>query len=178
MNCLLFHSLILFFMNEWLVSILQILSLPQYGLGSIFIISFLSATLLPLGSEAAVFGLIQLQPDWWWHTIAVATIGNTLGGTSNWWIGWGAQQILHPNRPNKMILKATDFLNRLGPKACLLSWLPGIGDPLCLVAGWLKMPFWPCIFYMAVGKLLRYIILTSLLMTAWQPLQNIFSLFH
>jgi membrane protein YqaA with SNARE-associated domain len=46
----------------------------------------------------------------------------------------------------------------------LLSWLPIIGDPLCAVAGWLKMPFWPCVTYMAIGKFLRYLILTELLM--------------
>jgi membrane protein YqaA with SNARE-associated domain len=158
-------------MTEWLNSLLAILSLPQYGLSSVFVISFLSATLLPLGSEAAVFGLIQLQPQLWWPTIIIATIGNTLGGATNWWLGFGAQQIIHPNKPNKMLLKAEQFLLKLGPKACLFSWLPGVGDPLCLVAGWLKMPFWPCFFYMAVGKLLRYIVLTFVLTSAWQPLK-------
>jgi membrane protein YqaA with SNARE-associated domain len=44
------------------------------------------------------------------------------------------------------------WLEQLGPKACLLSWLPGVGDPLCAVAGWLRLPFWPCVGYMAVGK--------------------------
>lgn len=158
-------------MTEWLNSLLTILSLPQYGLSSVFIISFLSATLLPLGSEAAVFGLIQLQPQLWWHTIIIATIANTLGGATNWWIGFGAQQIIHPNKPNKMIVKAEQFLQKLGPKACLLSWLPGVGDPLCLVAGWLKMPFWPCFIYMAIGKFLRYIVLTLVLTSAWQPIK-------
>lgn len=161
-------------MTEWLNSLLAILSLPQYGLSSVFVISFLSATLLPLGSEAAVFGLIQLQPQLWWPTIIIATIGNTLGGATNWWLGFGAQQIIHPNKPNKMIVKAELFLQKLGPKACLLSWLPGVGDPLCLVAGWLKMPFWPCFIYMAIGKLIRYIVLTLVLTTAWQPIKLLF----
>jgi membrane protein YqaA with SNARE-associated domain len=46
----------------------------------------------------------------------------------------------------------------------LLSWLPGIGDPLCTLAGWLKLPFWQSVFYMAVGKFLRYITVTGLLL--------------
>ena len=50
---------------------------------------------------------------------------------------------------------ALDYLQRLGPKACLLAWLPIVGDPLCAVAGWLRMPFWPCTAYMLVGKFLR-----------------------
>jgi membrane protein YqaA with SNARE-associated domain len=45
-----------------------------------------------------------------------------------------------------------------------LAWLPGVGDPLCAVAGWLKMPLLPCAVYMAIGKLIRYVVMTSLLM--------------
>ena len=50
------------------------------------------------------------------------------------------------------------------PRGCLASWLPGVGDPLCAVAGWLQMPLWPCTFYMAVGKFLRYLAMTSALL--------------
>ncbi|MBX9871964.1 MAG: DedA family protein, partial [Burkholderiaceae bacterium] len=57
-----------------------------------------------------------------------------------------------------------DWLERIGPKACLLSWLPAIGDPLCAVAGWLRLPFWPCLFYMAIGKFARYVTMTAVLL--------------
>ena len=60
--------------------------------------------------------------------------------------------------------RALQWLERMGPKACLLAWLPGVGDPLCAVAGWLKMPLLPCAIYMAIGKLLRYVLMTSFLM--------------
>jgi membrane protein YqaA with SNARE-associated domain len=53
-----------------------------------------------------------------------------------------------------------DWLERFGPKACLLSWLPLVGDPLCAVAGWLKFPLLPCMAYMAVGKFGRYVVMT------------------
>jgi membrane protein YqaA with SNARE-associated domain len=43
----------------------------------------------------------------------------------------------------------------------LLSWLPGVGDPLCAVAGWLRFAFWPCLMYMAIGKFLRYLVMTA-----------------
>jgi membrane protein YqaA with SNARE-associated domain len=61
-------------------------------------------------------------------------------------------------------VRVLGWLERLGPKACLLSWLPLVGDPLCAVAGWLKLPFWPCVAYMAVGKFLRYITMTVALL--------------
>ena len=59
--------------------------------------------------------------------------------------------------------RALQWLQRFGPKACLLSWLPVVGDPLCAVAGWLKLPFWPCVGYMAIGKFLRYVTMTAAL---------------
>jgi membrane protein YqaA with SNARE-associated domain len=60
--------------------------------------------------------------------------------------------------------RALGWLQRFGPKACLLSWLPVVGDPLCAVAGWLRLPFWPCLLYMAIGKLLRYVTMTAALL--------------
>ena len=64
-------------------------------------------------------------------------------------------------RHSRTHIKALEWLEKLGPKACLLSWLPAVGDPLCAVAGWLKLPFWPCVVYMALGKLTRYVVMTA-----------------
>jgi membrane protein YqaA with SNARE-associated domain len=61
-------------------------------------------------------------------------------------------------------VRALKWLERFGPKACLLSWLPVVGDPLCAVAGWLKFPFWPCLAYMAIGKFARYLTMTAALL--------------
>lgn len=155
-------------MSDWLANLLVFLALPQVGLSSLFVIALLSATLLPLGSEAALLALLQLQPDvqpdLFWSAIAVATLGNTLGGVITWWMGAGVRQALqhlrHESSTQTREARALRWLQRFGPKACLLSWLPVIGDPLCLVAGWLRLPFWPCLFYMAIGKFLRYLTLT------------------
>jgi membrane protein YqaA with SNARE-associated domain len=148
-------------MPDWIHHLLQILALPQYGLGTVFLISFISATLLPLGSEPAVFGLVKLNPELFWPAILVATAGNTLGGALNWWMGWGTHQALNRFKGHAVELRVISWLKRYGPKACLLSWLPIVGDPLCCVAGWLKFPFWPCLGYMAVGKCLRYVVMTA-----------------
>ena len=151
-------------MEAWLSSLLHTLALPEVGLSTVFVVSLISATLLPLGSEPAVFGLVKLNPDLFWAAIAVATAGNTLGGAIDWWMGYGAHTALNRYRRqanDTYHTRALQWLHRLGPKACLLSWLPGIGDPLCAVAGWLKLPFWPCLAYMAIGKCLRYITMTA-----------------
>jgi membrane protein YqaA with SNARE-associated domain len=155
-------------MDAWVESLLSLLALPKFGLGTVFVIAFVSATLLPLGSEPAVFGLVKLNPDLFWPAVLVATAGNTLGGAFTWWMGLMAErayeQLSDQKPPNA---RAMRWLDRYGTKACLLSWLPIVGDPLCAVAGWLKLPFWPCVFYMAIGKFARYITMTTAALWLW-----------
>jgi membrane protein YqaA with SNARE-associated domain len=158
-------------MDAWFESILLWLALPKFGLSTVFVVAFVSATLLPLGSEPAVFGLVKLNADLFWPAILVATLGNTLGGALTWWMGYAAERayerVNHRKPPNA---RAMRWLERFGPKACLLAWLPIVGDPLCGVAGWLKLPFWPCVAYMALGKLARYVTMTSALLWVWPVL--------
>ena len=150
-------------MPDWINALLALLSLPQYGLSTVFLVSFISATLLPLGSEPVVFGLIQLNPEMFWPVVLVATVGNTLGGAVDWWMGYSAHQAIDKYRHSSTHTRALAWLEKLGAKACLLAWLPVVGDPLCAVAGWLKLPFWPCLAYMAIGKFARYVTMTAAL---------------
>lgn len=163
--------------------LLQWLALPQFGLSTVFIVALVSATLLPLGSEPAVAGLLTLNPHLFWPAILVATAGNTVGGAISWWMGLGAHKAWKlarsrrhqgdethapphkpPHRQSRYHRLARYWLRRFGAKACLLSWLPVVGDPLCAVAGWLRLPFWPCVLYMAIGKFLRYLIMTVVIL--------------
>jgi len=150
-------------MEMW-TQLLEWLALPQFGLSTVFVVAFVSATLLPLGSEPAVLGLVKLNPDLFWPAVLVATVGNTLGGALSWWLGLGAHKVVDRAKGSRTDVHALVWLERFGARACLLSWLPVVGDPLCAVAGWLKLPFWPCVFYMAVGKFFRYLIMTSALL--------------
>ncbi|MBS0427176.1 MAG: DedA family protein [Proteobacteria bacterium] len=154
-------------MQAWLDSLLALLALPQFGLSTLFIVAFISATLLPLGSEPALFGLLKLNPDMFWPAILVATAGNTLGGAVDWWMGYGAHKVADKYAHSKHHMRVLAWLEKLGPKACLLSWLPVVGDPLCAVAGWLRLSFWPCLVYMAIGKFARYICMTVALLYLW-----------
>lgn len=158
------------YMEHWYDSLLTLLALPEYGLSSLFIVAFVSATLLPLGSEPALFGLLQLQPDMFWPAVLVATAGNTVGGAVDWWMGYAAHQVADKYSHSKHHLRVLNWLERLGPKACLLAWLPLFGDPLCAVAGWLRLSFWPCVFYMAIGKFARYVTMTVALIYIWPKL--------
>lgn len=152
-------------LTAWIAALLTWLALPTVGLPAVFIVALVSATLLPMGSEPIVFAVIKADPSLFWPAIAVATVGNTLGGGISWLMGSGAalgyQRIKRAPPPHPRLLAA---LQRFGPKACLLSWLPVVGDPLCAVAGWLRLPLGPCLVYMAIGKFARYLLMTSALL--------------
>ncbi len=140
--------------------LLALLAAPAVGLSSVFVISFVSATLVPLGSEPAVFAVIKSNPAMFWPAILVATCGNTLGGALDYFIGYRAKVAFAKERESRWFA----WLARYGAKTMLLSWVPGIGDPLCTLGGWLHLPFWPSIGYMAIGKFMRYLTMTAALL--------------
>ena len=151
-------------MESFVDGLLETASLPKVGLPAVFVVALISATLLPMGSEPVVFGYVKLNPDMFWVTVLVATVGNTIGGMVNYWLAFGAHQVL---ARDKHTPRALAWLERMGPKACFFAFLPAIGDPLTAVAGWLKMPWGPVLLWQAAGKLTRYTLFTALLL--WVP---------
>lgn len=118
------------------------------SLGALFVSSFLAATLLPGGSEAVLYGVLQYHPELRWPALGVATLGNTLGGLSSYLIG----RLI----PQKNVLKGLAMVQRWGSPVLLLSWVPLIGDPLCVAAGWLRLNPWLSTLFIAAGKFARY----------------------
>jgi len=123
-------------------------------LWALFAASFLAATLLPGGSEAALYGALKLHPDQYWPALGVASIGNTLGGMSSYLIG----RII----PQKKNLPGLQIARKYGSPALLLSWVPFIGDPLCVAAGWLRFNPWLSALFMGFGKFARYVAIASI----------------
>ena len=115
--------------------------------------SFLAATLLPGGSEAVLFGVLKLNPQQYWPALAAATVGNTLGGMSSYLIG----RVI----PQHKELKGLKWVQQYGSPALLLSWVPVIGDPLCVAAGWLRINPWLSALFMALGKFMRYLVIAA-----------------
>jgi len=126
----------------------------EASLWALFGSSFLAATLLPGGSEAALFAVLKLHPGQYWLALAIATLGNTLGGISSYLIGRFI--------PEKKELPGLAAVHKYGSPALLLSWVPIIGDPLCVAAGWLRLNPWFSALFMGLGKLARYLVIASL----------------
>ena len=118
------------------------------SLWAMFASSFLAATLLPGGSEAVLYALLNVHPEMLWPTLFVATAGNTLGGLSSYLVG----RLIPQTRP----LKGIAALRRYGTPVLLLSWAPFIGDALCVAAGWLRLNAALAALYIAIGKFARY----------------------
>lgn len=119
--------------------------------------SFLSATLLPGSSEALLVALLIAKSASVYGLILVASLGNTLGGLTNIILG----RLLPLKRQGRWHEIAMTWLQRLGPAALLLSWLPVVGDLLCVLAGWLRFGWLPSILFLAIGKTLRYIVIAT-----------------
>lgn len=133
--------------------------IEDYGLLGLFVSSFISSTILPGGSEAVLASLALYDHHGMAVLLLVATAGNTLGGLSSWLIGflvarrWPAGRLEKPAHR-----RAVAWLQRHGSPILLLSWLPVIGDPLCVAAGWLRINFWLSALLIAAGKLSRYLV--------------------
>ena len=126
---------------------------PDTGLWSLFISAFVSATILPGNSEIVMVAVLAKFPNLFWETIVVATIGNTMGGMTSYAIG----RVV----PTKVERKALGWMRRYGEWALLLSWVPVIGDALCVAAGWFRINPWLALVMLAIGKCARYLVIAG-----------------
>jgi membrane protein YqaA with SNARE-associated domain len=127
------------------------------SLWGLFSSAFLSATLLPGGSELLLAYLVANSVASPGLLLFIATAGNTLGGFTTYLLG----RFLAWRFPNKPLRKehhiAIARLQRWGSLTLLLSWAPVIGDPLCAAAGYLKLNPLLSIILLAAGKAARYL---------------------
>jgi membrane protein YqaA with SNARE-associated domain len=136
--------------------------LTGYGLGGLFIASFLAATILPLSSEL-VLGYLLLHHYTVPGVLAVATLGNVLGALTNYGVGRaGSGPVLEKifRVSPEDIETARHRFKTHGTISLLLAWVPVIGDPLTVVAGMLKIRIWVFLTLVTIGKFTRYAVLS------------------
>ncbi len=140
----------------------------EYSLAGLFISAFVSSTILPGSSEIVLTALAAQGEISRWNLLLVATLGNTLGGMSSWGLGWIISwrfPLTELSKPAHR--KAVDRLREWGSPLLLLSWVPIMGDPLCIAAGWLRLSGVRAFLFIGSGKALRYALLLALLPTEW-----------
>lgn len=99
---------------------------------ALFAAAFISATVLPGGSEAVLAGAVAGTPSRVVEFVLIAMLGNALA-----------------------------WLHKYGYWALLMTWLPLFGDALPIAAGWLRLKALPCFLLIALGKGLRYAVVAG-----------------
>lgn len=136
---------------------------------SLFAAAFLAATIFPAQSEALLLALIVGGSHSVGWLVLVATLGNTLGSVLNWWLGRYLHHFRHRRWfpvSEKTLNAAEQRFQKYGLWSLLLSWVPIIGDPLTVVAGLLRVPFWTFLFLVGVAKGMRYLLISGVV---WLP---------
>jgi len=137
----------------------------ELGLWGLFLASFLAATVLPFSSEA-VLGAMALGSWSGQSLLLVASIGNTLGGLTNYAIGrWIPEQKLIQRLridPVKAV-RWRVLVQRYGAWAALLCWLPIVGDAIAIALGLFRAPFVTSAILMFIGKAVRYAVILQLM---------------
>ena len=134
----------------------MVVHLPE--LAGLLLASFAAATLVPMPSEAALYGYLQLYPEQAALGVGVATLGNTAGGMTTYLVG----RFIPERTRARLNPRTVAHLTRYGAPALLLAWLPIVGDALCAAAGWLRMKWWAALGFMAAGRLARYVVIAWL----------------
>ena len=154
------------------------------SLASLFISSFLAATLLPGGSEAVLFAVLKAYPDTFWPALLLGTLGNTLGGMVSFGMGWMLPQFRHgdaehsgaggaasgsltpsdiaPDEASRVRTqqpKQVEPVRKYGAPILLFAWVPLIGDALCVAAGWLRLNPLHAALFILIGKFARYVLI-------------------
>lgn len=134
----------------------------EYSLAGLFLSAFISSTLLPGGSEALLAWEVSQRGEWL-LPVLVATAGNLLGSMLTFVMGVWLRRRYPLRILSERHRRAEQRLKRYGPAALLLAWLPIIGDPLCLVAGWIGFSWRSSVLLIGLGKLARYLAVAGLI---------------
>ncbi|SFT69106.1 YqaA family protein [Pseudomonas marincola] len=134
------------------------------GYVGLFLAAFGAATLLPMQSEAVLVGLLLTDRYTVWTLLAVAITGNVLGSVLNWLLGRSIEHYRHKRWfpvSESRLEKTQQAYHRFGRWSLLLSWVPIIGDPLTVVAGVMREPFWSFLLIVTLAKAARYLLLAG-----------------
>jgi membrane protein YqaA with SNARE-associated domain len=126
----------------------------EWGLVGLFLVCFLASTIIPFPSEATLLFFLNEGTYSSFSILMVASLGNCLGGSTNYLLGYSGRKILS----KKQLLKSESLIQRYGFWTALFSWLPIIGDPLLIVLGAYRVSFWKMMGLMSLGKVVRYLL--------------------
>jgi membrane protein YqaA with SNARE-associated domain len=125
----------------------------EWGLLGLFFVCFLAATIIPFPSETAVLFFLQSGDYSTTWILVIASLGNCIGGSTNYFLGYFGRKILS----KKQFLKSESVVQKYGFWSAAFSWVPIIGDPLLILLGIYKVSLGKTMLLMCFGKVARYI---------------------
>lgn len=135
----------------------------------LFFAALAAGAILPVPSEPALVAVLLTSGDPAWVAVAVATVGNVIGSAINWLIGRGIEKLRHKRWfpfSEAAIARAEAWYHRYGRWSLLFSFVPVVGDPLTIVAGVMREPFWSFLLLVAIAKFGRYVAVAALMLGA------------
>ena len=132
---------------------------------TLFLWSFLAATVLPLGSEPALAGVV-LKERAFLLPVLVATVGNYLGACTTYLVGRGLRRAVDRHQETPKERRAAKLVERYGAPSLALSWVPILGDAIVAVAGAARIHFLPFSFWTILGKFGRYAVVAWIALRA------------
>lgn len=135
-------------------------SLMDWGYAGLFVGSFLASTIIPFSADLLLIGILALGGNIWF-CLAIATIGNWMGGLTSYWIGWiGRWEWIERwfNVSSDRLKKQKRKIDKYGNLLAFFTWLPLIGDVFALALGFYKISPRLSALYMLIGRFLRFLI--------------------
>ena len=132
--------------------------LISYGYIGVFIASFLAATVLPFSSEIVLTGVL-LGGGSYVPCMVAATLGNTLGGMTCYALGrLGKEEWIkkYLRLDITRLQRVQHWIEGRGSWTAFFVFIPGVGDFIAVALGFLRARIGPVIFWMLIGKALRY----------------------
>jgi len=139
--------------------------IESFGLIGLFVSAFISSTVAPGGSEAALIYMLNETSYSALDLVVIATLGNTLGALTTYYLGHLASRRFSPEKLLKpRFYQAKKLIQQYGAPLLIFSWLPIFGDLFCMAAGWLKIGFISSFLFIILGKFIRYYLIVWVLM--------------
>jgi len=131
----------------------------SFGYLGLFIIAIFSFTIFPGPSDAAVAGMI-IYGSSPWLVILVASVGGIIARMINHKIGSLGEDYVVQKKgwlKSKQVEFSKKLFHKHGSIVLLLTWIPFIDDPLTIVAGFFRFPFWRYMLYTSIAVFIRHI---------------------
>ncbi len=135
--------------------------------GGLFLSAFLAATVFPAQSEVVLAALLVMHQQSWGALVVVSTVGNVLGSITSWWLGRTLLQWQNKTWfpfSAEALVRGEAFYKSYGLSALLFSWVPLVGDALCVAAGALGVKLMPFVVIVTIGKLARYLFVAAVVL--------------